>query len=67
MVRAQGKGIFALDGVCGLEMARTQRPQLILLDVEMQIMDGFIAKPVECDEMIAAIARYRPSVRISAP
>jgi diguanylate cyclase (GGDEF)-like protein len=41
MVRDQGKVIFATDGLAGLEMARRQRPQLILLDVEMHHMDGF--------------------------
>lgn len=41
MVRDQGRVIFATDGATGLEMARRRRPQLILLDVEMQHMDGF--------------------------
>ncbi|QBE66154.1 diguanylate cyclase domain-containing protein [Pseudoduganella lutea] len=41
MVREQGRVLFATSGVAGLELARSQRPQLILLDVEMQGMDGF--------------------------
>jgi diguanylate cyclase (GGDEF)-like protein len=41
MVREQGRVLFATSGAAGLELARVQRPQLILLDVEMQGMDGF--------------------------
>ncbi len=41
MVREQGRVLFATSGAAGLELARLQRPQLILLDVEMQGMDGF--------------------------
>lgn len=41
MVRDQGRVLFATSGAAGLELARQQRPQLILLDVEMQGMDGF--------------------------
>jgi diguanylate cyclase (GGDEF)-like protein len=41
MVRGQGRVLFATSGAAGLELARAQRPQLILLDVEMQGMDGF--------------------------
>jgi diguanylate cyclase (GGDEF)-like protein len=41
MVREQGRVLFATSGAAGLELARQQRPQLILLDVEMHGMDGF--------------------------
>lgn len=41
MVRDQGRVLFATSGAAGLELARMQRPQLILLDVEMAGMDGF--------------------------
>jgi diguanylate cyclase (GGDEF)-like protein len=40
MVRDQGKVLFATSGMAGLEVARAHRPQLILLDVEMNNMDG---------------------------
>lgn len=32
---------YAPDGPTGIELARTLRPDLILLDVEMPVMDGF--------------------------
>lgn len=41
MVRDQARVVFATSGPAGLAIARTERPQLILLDVEMQSMDGF--------------------------
>jgi diguanylate cyclase (GGDEF)-like protein len=41
MVRDQGRVLFATSGAAGVALARQQRPQLILLDVEMQGMDGF--------------------------
>ncbi|TWI67295.1 diguanylate cyclase (GGDEF)-like protein [Pseudoduganella lurida] len=41
MVRDQGRVLFATSGAAGVELARQQRPQLILLDVEMHGMDGF--------------------------
>ena len=41
MVRDQARVLFATSGMAGLEIARAERPQLILLDVEMKSMDGF--------------------------
>lgn len=41
MLRDQARILFATNGLAGLEIARAQRPQLILLDVEMKSMDGF--------------------------
>ncbi|WP_374580809.1 diguanylate cyclase domain-containing protein [Pseudoduganella sp.] len=41
MLRDQARMLFATNGLAGLEIARAQRPQLILLDVEMKSMDGF--------------------------
>lgn len=41
MLRDQARMVFATNGLAGLEIARAQRPQLILLDVEMKSMDGF--------------------------
>ncbi|XLZ71339.1 diguanylate cyclase [Massilia sp. SR12] len=41
MLREQARILFATNGLAGLEIARAQRPQLILLDVEMKSMDGF--------------------------
>ena len=36
-----GKVIFATNGPAGIALAREQRPQLVLLDVEMHGMDGY--------------------------
>ncbi|WEF34403.1 diguanylate cyclase domain-containing protein [Pseudoduganella chitinolytica] len=57
MVRGQGRVLFATSGAAGIEIARLQRPQLILLDVEMDGMDGFAV----CD-----VIRRDPALRSSA-
>ena len=41
MVREQAGVIFALNGADGIALARERRPDLILLDVQMQAMDGY--------------------------
>lgn len=41
MLRDQARVLFATNGPAGLEIARAERPQLILLDVQMKSMDGF--------------------------
>ncbi len=41
MLRDQAEIIFATSGAAGLELARTRRPPVILLDVEMHAMDGY--------------------------
>ncbi|HAT30020.1 MAG TPA: diguanylate cyclase response regulator [Janthinobacterium sp.] len=41
MLKDQGSMLFATSGAAGIELARQRRPQLILLDVEMQVMDGY--------------------------
>lgn len=41
MVREQASVIFALNGADGIALARERRPALILLDVQMQVMDGY--------------------------
>lgn len=47
---------FATDGVAALELARTARPDLILLDVMMPGMDGFeICRRLKADPATAAI------------
>jgi diguanylate cyclase (GGDEF)-like protein len=57
MVRGQARVLFATNGAAGIEIARLQRPQLILLDVEMAGMDGFAV----CD-----VIRRDPALRSSA-
>jgi len=57
MVRGQGRVLFATNGAAGIDIARLQRPQLILLDVEMEGMDGFAV----CDAI-----RRDPALRSSA-
>ena len=57
MVRGQARVLFATNGAAGIEIARLQRPQLILLDVEMAGMDGFAV----CD-----VIRRDPGLRSTA-
>jgi len=59
--------ITALDGAAGLERARSERPALILLDVEMPGIDGFetcrrLKADPDCAEIpvIFMTARTRP-------
>ncbi len=40
MLKDMGQIIFATSGAAGIELAQQRRPQLVLLDVEMQAMDG---------------------------
>ena len=35
--------IVAEDGIIGIELAREQRPDLIIMDMQMPVMDGFEA------------------------
>jgi len=41
ILKEQGTIIFATSGEAGLQLARERRPQLILLDAEMPVMDGY--------------------------
>lgn len=44
--RLQRKGhevVIALDGIQGIELAQTQQPDLILMDMSLPVMDGWQA------------------------
>ncbi|MET3131703.1 diguanylate cyclase (GGDEF)-like protein [Oxalobacteraceae bacterium GrIS 1.11] len=41
MLKDQGTILFATSGADGIELARRHRPQLILLDIDMHLMDGY--------------------------
>jgi diguanylate cyclase (GGDEF)-like protein len=41
MLKGLGQVVFATNGADGIAMARQRRPQLILLDVDMDGMDGY--------------------------
>lgn len=48
--------VLAVDGNSGLEMARRERPDLILSDIQMPDMDGIeLAKQLKADPLLASI------------
>ena len=48
--------VLAHDGQAGLEMARAERPQVILLDMNLPVMDGWtVARQLKDDPATAAI------------
>ena len=48
--------IFALDGTEGVEMARSEAPDLILMDISLPVMDGWEAtKQIKADPAIQSI------------
>jgi len=50
------KVVSALDGEAGLEMAKTQNPNLILLDLVMPKKDGFeVLKELKSDDKTSSI------------
>jgi len=63
MLREQARVLFATNGMAGLEIARAQRPQLILLDVQMKSMDGFAV----CERILAdPDLRHCPVIFVTA-
>jgi diguanylate cyclase (GGDEF)-like protein len=57
MVREQASTIFALNGQDGIALARERRPDLILLDVQMQSMDGHaVCRQIKGDPDLKDIA-----------
>jgi diguanylate cyclase (GGDEF)-like protein len=63
MLREQARVLFATNGMAGLEIARAQRPQLILLDVQMKSMDGFAV----CERIMAdPDLRHCPVIFVTA-
>lgn len=48
--------VLAHDGQAGLEMARAEQPQVILLDMNLPVMDGWtVARQLKEDPATAAI------------
>lgn len=48
--------ISASDGIAGLEMAKKENPDLVVLDVQMPKMDGFtVFKNMKADEVLKNI------------
>ncbi|HVK31041.1 MAG TPA: response regulator [Burkholderiaceae bacterium] len=64
LLRAHGfDTLSALDGAVGLDMARRERPDLILCDVQMPVMDGIeFAHHVKSDPAL----RHTPLVALTA-
>lgn len=56
MLTELGEVRFALSGVQGLQMAREQLPDIILLDAEMPGMDGYeVCRALKADQELSAI------------
>ncbi len=47
---------FAMDGAEGVEKARSENPELILLDMSLPVMDGWtVARNLKADELTRSI------------
>jgi len=45
--------VFAMDGVQGIEMARSEKPDIILMDMSLPVMDGWEAtRRVKADDAL---------------
>ncbi len=64
--RLQRRGfevLIAVDGKVGLEMAKTEKPDLILMDMNMPELDGWEAtRQIKADESI----RHLPVIGLTA-
>jgi CheY-like chemotaxis protein len=64
--RLQRRGfevLIAIDGKVGLEMAKTEKPDLILMDMNMPELDGWEAtRQIKADESI----RHLPVIGLTA-
>ena len=62
--RLERKGyqvVLALDGQSGVEMAHTQAPDLILMDMSLPVLDGWEAtRRLKADAADAAHSGHRP-------
>jgi CheY-like chemotaxis protein len=48
--------VFAVDGRQGVEMARSERPDIILMDMSLPVMDGWEAtRRVKSDDAIRSV------------
>lgn len=58
------KVVSAMDGIAGIEMAKSLSPDLILLDIQLPLMDGYtVARNLRkletlCDIPIIAVTSY---------
>jgi CheY-like chemotaxis protein len=55
--------ITAVDGATGVDLARSERPDLILCDIQLPVLDGYgVARAIKADQSVCAI----PLVAITA-
>jgi CheY-like chemotaxis protein len=55
--------VFAMDGVQGIEMARSEKPDIILMDLSLPVMDGWEAtRHVKADQAL----RHVPVIGLTA-
>lgn len=64
--RLQRKGyeiLLAIDGQCGVEMAQTQAPDLVLMDMSLPVLDGWEAtRRLKAD----AVTQHIPVIALTA-
>ena len=55
--------VFAMDGAQGIEMARSEKPDIILMDLSLPVMDGWEAtRHVKADKAL----RHVPVIGLTA-
>ena len=50
--------VSATDGEAALELVVSAEPDLVLLDVQMPQLDGYLSKPVDIADLVATVGRY---------